>query len=151
MIHRKPSRNGCRTGLKSITTPSPPQNPSNGYRRGKLESIGNGLTNQTPVPAKWPIDQKPTPDQILIRHRPPVAAVVTVVAVVAPRQIGVLRHDERTVWLRQIIAARSITAIRELRLHHAPESIAVSDFSIDIKKWRAKPHSVARAAGPGRV
>src|SRR6266404_3211809 len=99
------------------------------------------------MPVKRPINKKSPPDQILLRYRAPVAAVVAVVAVVAHREITMLRHDKRTIRLRQIIAAQSISPVGKLRCHNAREAKTLSFFSIDIEKWRADLQGVTRQAG----
>ena len=50
------------------------------------------LTNQSPVAVERPVNEKPAADEIFLRHRAPLAAVVAVVAVVAHREILPLRH-----------------------------------------------------------
>src|SRR5437660_389554 len=148
-MHRNPSRSASRTGLKSITTAYPPQSPRSGYTRGKLESMSakNGLTNQSPVSIERPVNKQASPDQILLRHRPPVAAVVAVVTVVAHREITMLRHNKRMSRLRQIIAAQSIAAIGQLRRHDAGETKAFRDFSIHIKPGRINPQRITGQPG----
>src|SRR4029077_13992044 len=92
-MQRKPSRKACRTGLKSITIAYPLQNPSNGYTRGRLESM-SCLTNQAPVRDERPVNQQPAADKIFLRHRSPPAAVVAIIAVVAHGKITVRGHAQ---------------------------------------------------------
>src|SRR5262249_7886566 len=96
--HRRPSRSAIRTGLVNRTTRYRARIPSEGYKVGVMERGSNGrvtgpitpllqcrarLTNETEMPAEWPVNKEPTADDVFLRHRPPVATIIAVVAVVA--------------------------------------------------------------------
>src|ERR1700756_327632 len=75
------------------------------------------LVNQTEMGNKRPVNKQAAPNQVLLRHRPPIAAVVAVVTIVAPREIAVCGHGKGTVRLRKITAPQAVTAIAVLRCH----------------------------------
>src|SRR5580704_18021033 len=127
-------------GLKHITSPYPPMKPISGYTRGKLESM-NCLTNQAQMRNKGPIDEQSADDQILLGHRTPVAAVVTIVTIVAHREITSGRHRERTVGQSEVISPGTIAAVIIFRVHHPVKSVALRDvflrlvLAFDVKQW----------------
>ena len=57
------------------------------------------------MPIKRPVNQQTTPDEVCFGHYSPVAAIVAVVTVITQSKVAILRHGERTVWLRQIFVA----------------------------------------------
>src|SRR5436309_1665680 len=105
------------------------------------------LTNQPPVLIKRPINKQSAPNEICIRHSSPIAAVIAVVAVIAQGKIAVLRHRERTIWLRQIFTAQSVSSIRRFGRHYPSETIALGLLAILIEKWRVNSEPITRHTG----
>src|SRR5207253_11057872 len=58
------------------------------------QATHNALPNQAPMPIKRPVNHQSAPHDIFLRHRSPVATVITRVTVVAQREITVWRHSE---------------------------------------------------------
>ena len=54
----------------------------------------DALPNQAPMPIKRPVNHEPASDDIFLRHRSPVATVVTRVTIVAQREITVRRYSK---------------------------------------------------------
>src|SRR5437870_1826495 len=105
------------------------------------------LTNQPPVLIKRPINKQSAPNEICIRHGSPIAAVIAVVAVIAQGKIAVLRHRERTIWLRQIFTAQGVSSIRRCRRHYPSETIALGLLAIHIEKWWVNSEPITRHTG----
>lgn len=105
------------------------------------------LTNQSPMSIKRPVNKQSASDEIFFGNWSPVTAVVTVVAVIAQCKITMFWHDERPIWLRQIIATQGIAAIRWLRRHHSREAKAFCDFAVRIKKWWVDAQLISGQAG----
>src|SRR2546421_635825 len=93
------------------------------------------LTNKAPVRAERPVDKETAADQVLLRHRPPVAAVITVVAVVAHRKIAVGRNDKGAVRRGQEGLPGRVTPVRRLRRHHPLDALAamIGGAGIDLE------------------
>ncbi len=105
------------------------------------------LTNNTPVSVEWPINKKAAPDQVLFRNRPPVAAVVTVVTVIAHREIAVLGDGIRFRRPGEIIAPERVAPIRRLGRHDAPKSGSRGELAINIEQRRIDAQRIVRDAG----
>src|SRR5439155_14343980 len=103
-----------------------------------------GLTNQSPVRNEGPVNKQSASDQIPFRHRPPPAAVKTVVAVVAHRKIAVLGNLKRFRRIGHGQMPRTITSISVSPLHHSLETKAFHDLSIDEQLRRLDPQRVPR-------
>src|SRR3954469_3600689 len=83
--------------------------------RGTLASMKRTpLTNQPEMGIERPVNKETAPDQILLRHRAPVAAVIAVVAVVNESEVAVHRHREGPLRRAHVFATDPITAIRKL-------------------------------------
>src|SRR5437763_519156 len=104
------------------------------------------LTNKAPVRAERPVDKETAADQVLLRHRPPVAAVITVVAVVAHRKIAVWRNDKGAVRSRQEGLPGRVTPVRRLRRHHPLDAKALRQLAVNIKLRGINPQLIARRA-----
>src|SRR5436190_17017069 len=70
------------------------------------------LANQPPVRIKRPVNEQTAPDDVYVRNRAPVTAVVAIVTVIAQGKIAVPRHRIRLIRLRQIVMAKGITPVR---------------------------------------
>src|SRR5437867_12104528 len=105
------------------------------------------LANQPPVLIKRPIHKQSAPSQVCIRHSSRRAAVIAVVAVIAQGKVAVLRHRERTIWLRQIFTAQGVSSIRRCRRHYPDETIALGLLAIHIEKWRVNSEPITRYTG----
>src|ERR1043166_6496802 len=103
------------------------------------------LTNESPVRTERPVNKQTASDEVLLRHRPPVAAVVTVVTVVAEREVAVRRHRKGAAGLAQIVPAQRITVIGTFASHHPLETVPLRFVSIDEQKWWNDPLRVARS------
>src|SRR6266498_667789 len=134
LMQRKPSPSAWRTGLKSITSAYPPQSPSSGYARGRLDSMRRNycLSDQTRVVIERPVNKQAAPDEVFFRHRSPITDVVAIVAVIAQRKITMPWHRKGTIWRSKIIMPLSIAAIGKLRRHHPGETKTLSFFSINV-------------------
>src|SRR5947207_7984839 len=82
--------------------------------------------NQAPMRIERPVNKQPTPDQVFLRHWPPVTAVVTIVTVVAQREIAVFRHIKNPIRFRDIIAAQSVAVIVKVIVHYTLQSVTLS-------------------------
>src|SRR5439155_19168653 len=106
-----------------------------------------GLTNQSPMRNERPVNKQSASDQIPFRHRPPPAAVKTVVAVVAHRKIAVTGNLKRFRRIEHGQMPRTITPISVSPLHHSLETKAFHDLSIDEQLRRLDPQGVPRQTG----
>src|SRR6266576_6104289 len=98
----------------------------------KLGFGASHSTNESPVRNERPVNKQSASDQISFRHRPPPAAVKTVVAVVAHREITVLRHFKRFHRIGQRQMPRTISPVSISRFHHSLEAKTFGDLSVDI-------------------
>ena len=94
-----------------------------------------------------PVNQQAASDQIFLRHRPPITAVVTVVAVVAHGEVVPLRDGVGLFRVRQVIPAEGITAVAVLRCHHACEAETFRELAVDVEKRRLDPQLGAGRSG----
>src|SRR2546423_11538887 len=101
-------------------------------------------TNESPVRNERPVNKQSAPDQISLRHRPPPAAVKTVVAVVAHRKIAVLRHGKRFHRIGHDQMTGTVAPVSVFRLHHSLKAKTFRDFSIDIQPGRLDSQGIAR-------
>src|SRR5437764_8780809 len=85
-------------------------------------------TNESPVRNERPVNKQSASDQISLRHRPPPAAVKTVVAVVAHREIAVPRHGKRFCPVGQDQMPGTVAPIPIARLHHSLKTETFRDF-----------------------
>src|SRR2546423_9924228 len=76
-------------------------------------------TNESPVRNERPVNKQSPSDQISFRHRPPPAAVKTVVAVVAHRDLAVPRHGTRFRRVGQDQMPPTAAPVSISRLHHS--------------------------------
>src|SRR5260370_30713025 len=76
-----------------------------------------GLTNESPMRQKRPVNKQPATDQILDGNRSPVAAVVAVITVITHGEIAVARHPVRLIRFRQILVAGRLTPLPRPRRH----------------------------------
>src|SRR5450755_3778240 len=106
-----------------------------------------GLTNKAPLPIERPVNEKPPADQVFLRHRPPIAAVVTVIAVVAHREIAVRRNNERAIRRAEKRLPRRVALVRLFRSHHPSDTESLRRLAIDVELGRIDPQLVARRAG----
>src|SRR6266513_6119771 len=104
----------------------------------------SALADQSPVLVERPVDPQPTPNQILLWHRSPIAAVVAEVTVVAHGKVTVRGDSETLIRPAQILAAQSIATIGRFRLHHSLKPESLRRLAIHIKQRRADPKSVPR-------
>src|SRR5262245_7138415 len=103
------------------------------------------LTNQSPMRDKGPVNQESAPDEIFLRHRSPITAVIAIVAVIAHCEITMWWHDvghlrrrkepgcDVTDGERNVGRSLRITMIGFLCLHHPANTKAVSQFAIYIE------------------
>ena len=98
------------------------------------------------MPGKWPVNEQSSPDDIFLRHRAPVAAIVTIITVVAHGEVTVGRDDERAFRGAEQGLTLGITFVEFNRGHHPPNPIALGQLAIDIKIGRIDPQFVARRA-----
>src|SRR5260370_25015757 len=68
-----------------------------------------GLTNESPMRQKRPVNKQPATDQILDGNRAPVAAVVAVITVITPAEIARPRHRPSLISLRRRPASWHLT------------------------------------------
>src|SRR5438105_550686 len=98
------------------------------------------------MPIKRPVNHEPAPDDILLRHRPPVTTVITRVTVVAQREITVRRHSETLIARSEVSTAERIATIGKLCTHDALEAISFCRFPVDVEERRINSKGIARSA-----
>src|SRR5437016_7531862 len=93
----------------------------------------SALADQSPVLVERPVNPQPTPNQVLLRHRAPIATVVAEVTVVSHGKVTVRGNSETLIRPGQILAAQSIAAIGRLCLHHSLKAEPLGRFTVDIQ------------------
>src|ERR1700719_2870239 len=101
-------------------------------------------TNESPVRNERPVNKQSATNEIFLRDRSPVAAVVAVVTVVAHCEIAVLRNLKRSCRIGKILLAGPVTAVSVFRAHHPLETVAFGRLIVRIKKWRLNPQRIVR-------
>src|SRR5690349_19119769 len=97
---------------------------------------------------KRPVNKESASNQVFLRHRPPIAAVIAIVAVVAHREITVSWHDIShlrsrkksgsgiTERERNIARSRGVSMVRFLRFHHPADTKTLGQLAIHIELGR---------------
>ena len=99
------------------------------------------------MPVKRPVNKQPAPDQVLLRHWPPIAAVETVVTVIAHREITVARHLVRLIGLGQDNRGRAHNRGTAVAPTSPVEPETLGLFAVDVEKRRIDPQLVAGQTG----
>src|ERR1700693_246136 len=110
-------------------------------------ALGFGVshsTNESPVRNERPVNKQSATNEIFLRHRTPVAAVETVVAVVAHRIIAVLWNLKCFRRIREVLLAWTVAAVSALGIHHPVKTISLRRLTVHIKKRRLDPYRVVR-------
>src|SRR6267142_203262 len=95
---------------------------------------------------KRPIDKQPATDQVFLGNRPPPAAVVAVVTVIAHREEMLRWHCVALARIGEIITPRRVTTITIFRRHDAAEPIAACKFVVHINEGGINLQRIPRQA-----
>src|SRR5207237_1084787 len=77
------------------------------------------------------------------RHRPPIPAIKTVLAIVAHRKVSILWHLKDLSPIGQM-SFGGVTVVAILSAHYSFETVTLRHFPIDIQLWRLDSQLVAR-------
>src|SRR4029077_3293049 len=91
-----------------------------------------------------PVYEESTPDDVFFRDRTPITAVVTVVAVVAHREIAVRWHDEGSRGRAEKGLPGGITLVGVPRRHNPGNTEIARQIAIDVKLRGINAKFVAR-------
>src|SRR5205814_8229960 len=105
-----------------------------------------GLTNQTPMRDEGPVNKQSASDQVSLRHRPPIPAIKTVLAIVAHRKVSILWHLEGLGRVGQM-SFGGVAVVTILSAHGSFETVTFRHFSIHVQLWRLDSQLVARQTG----
>src|SRR5581483_8474807 len=106
----------------------------------------SSLSDEAPVRDEGPVNKQSPADQIFFRHRSPPAAVKTIIAVVAHREIAACRHLVCFGRIGQY-GTRLVSAIPVFGAHDAFKAITFDNLSVHVELRRLYPQDISGRTG----